>query len=385
MNRRDFIFYSTVTALGVYSQSGNALAGSIFVANSVEQKANIILGGGTYSGKKDGPKLHVLAIIDLRTQGRHLTPMTFLPHGIHRKPGELNRLAIFEKKGPGACEYDLDKREIIRVIPKRDDRYFYGHGAYSKDGSTLFCTEANIHTLDGAIAIRSSNDLTYLGDFPSYGKEPHECKLIDDGKILVVTNGGGGLGGGDQPSVTYIDVQSQQLLEKVQLTNNRFNTGHMAVGSDGSLVVVSAPRSGLGKRHVGGVSIRPRGEKMESIGNPLDITQKMFGEALSVVIHEESGIAAVTHPTGDMITFWSVNERKLIKVLKLPNPRGVALSVSGEQFLITYSRQANFAQVSVSSLELIENSIIPYSFLTGSHIYNWSRKMSELFYPGPLV
>ena len=86
-----------------------------------------------------------------------------------------------------------------------------------------------------------------------------------------------------------------------------------------------------------------------------------------------------------MITFWSVNERKLIKVLNLPNPRGVALSVSGEQFLITYSRQANFAQVSVSSLELIEDSIIPSSFLTGSHIYNWSRKMAELFYPGPLV
>ena len=385
MNRRDFIFYSTVTALGVYSQSGNALAASTLVINSEEQKANLILGGGTYSETKDGPKLHVLAIIDLEKQDRHLTPMTFLPHGIHRKPVDLNRLAIFEKKGPGACEYDLAKREIIRVIPKQDNRHFYGHGAYSKDGSTLFCTEADLDTLDGAIAIRASNDLTYLGDFPSYGKEPHECKLIDDGKTLVVTNGGGGLGGGDQPSVTYIDVQSQQLLEKVQLTNNRFNTGHMAVGSDGSLVVVSAPRTGLGKRHVGGVSIRPRGEEMESIGNPEDITQKMFGEALSVVIHEESGIAAVTHPTGDMITFWSVNERKLIKVLKLPNPRGIALSVSGEQFLITYSQQANFAQVSVSSLELIENSIIPSSFLTGSHIYNWSRKMAELFYPGPLV
>ena len=385
MKRRDFIFYGSVTALGAYSLSGSALAGNILVTNSAAQKDNLILGGGTYSETQGGPKKHVLSIIDLENQDRHLTPMTFLPHGIHRKPGELNRLAIFEKKGPGACEYDLAKREIVRVIDKRADRHFYGHGAYSKDGATLFCTEANLNTLDGAIAIRASNDLTYLGDFPSYGKEPHECKLIDDGKTLVVTNGGGALGGGDQPSVTYIDVQSQQLLEKVPLTNNRLNTGHMAVGRDGSLVVVSAPRFGLGKKHLGGVSIRPRGETMESIGDPEDITQRMFGEALSVVIHEEAGIAAVTHPTGNMNTFWSINDRKLIKVLNMPNPRGVTLSVSEEQFLVSFGAQANFAQVSVASLDLIKSSNIPKSYLTGSHIYNWSREMSELFYPGPLV
>lgn len=205
---------------------------------------DIILGGGQFR-TADSEKIHyALSILDLQNMRRDLSEMAFLPHGIHPKPTDTNYLALFEKKGPGACEYDLKKKSITRSIKPLNNRYFYSHGAYSMEGNNLFSTETYLDTLEGVIAIRDSKTMEHIDDFPSYGKEPHECKLIDSGKILVVTNGGG-VSTESAPSVCYIDIQSQKLLEQVTLTTSRINTGHLAVSRNGSLLVVSAPRAGL--------------------------------------------------------------------------------------------------------------------------------------------
>ncbi|GFR89191.1 twin-arginine translocation pathway signal [Elysia marginata] len=198
------------------------------------EEQNLILGGGRFKLSENGPTQYVFSTVDLRSNITSFIRLNFLPHGIHAHPDTPERLAVFEKKGPHACEIDLKNQELIREITTDSSRYFYGHGTYSADGNLLFCTESNLQSLDGIIAVRDSKSMDYLGEFPSYGKEPHECKLIDNGNILVVTNGGGPVNG-SPPSVTYIDIHSEQLLETVNLTNPRINTGHMALAQDGSL------------------------------------------------------------------------------------------------------------------------------------------------------
>lgn len=343
-------------------------------------ESSIILGGGKFQTEGSSDINYVLSIIDVTRQQRHLSTMSFLPHGIHSNATDLNRLAIFEKKGPNACEYDLASRSIVREIPRVNNRYFYGHGAYSVDGASLFSTETRLDSFDGVIGIRNSTDLGYLGEFPSYGKEPHECKLIDNGNTLVVTNGGGD-NSGEAPSVTYIDVNTQQLVEKVELTNTKLNTGHMAISSKGDLVVISAPRLGLDSKQLGGVSIRPHGGEVVSVKDPEVVTRRMRGEALSVAIHNQKGLAAVTHPDGGMVTFWSIPERRLLKAIDLPHPRGVELTSDQNDFLVSYDKQARLVKIAVNTLEPDPASIIDSSYITGSHIYNWSRNMTEISYP----
>lgn len=344
---------------------------------------NLILGGGIFQDRDTGEVRRVISVVDIDARSRSMTDTTFLPHGIHRKPTDTNCLALFEKIGPGACEYDLAAREITRYLPASHGRYFYGHGAYSVDGELLYSTETELDNGDGVIAVRDSRTMEPLGEFPTFGKEPHECKLIDGGSTMVVTNGGGDLRG-DAPSVTYIDIGTKRLLEKVKLTNARLNTGHLAISNTGSLVVVSAPRSGL-STDLGGVSIRPRGDVMQTIANPEAVTQRMIGEALSVIIHPDAGLAAVTHPDGNIVTIWSLSDRRLVKVIDLPSARGIELTLDKKNFIVSYGANANLVRIPIDSLEPDKSSIIEASYITGSHIYNWSREMSELFYPGPLV
>jgi hypothetical protein len=373
VTRRDFMLAGASLAL-------SSCVDPEFTLTNSARTQNFILGGGTYLNPETFNENHVISFVDIESRKRTLTSTSFLPHGIHRNPIDKNRLAVFEKRGPGACEYDLNTRQIVRPIPVVKGRYFYGHGAYSIDGSLIYSTETILKTGDGVIAVRDAKTLKILGKFPTYGKEPHECKLIDGGRTMVVTNGGGNMQG-DTPNVTYIDVTSEKMLEKVELTNARFNTGHVSVSSTGSLVVLSAPRAGLGKQYLGGVSIRPHGGAMVSIGSPLDVTQRMQGEALSVAIHSAAGVAAVTHPDANMVTIWSLRDQSLIKVIELEKARGVELTSDMKNFVISYGATANLIKVPVATLEPNRGSIIEASYITGSHIYNWSREMSELFYP----
>lgn len=369
LNRREFLMLMGAAGLASCSRPAPPL-----------KSGNLFFGGGQYKLAPDAPMNYVLSVIDLSQARRELAPMSFLPHGVHGHPQQRNRLALFEKKGPGACEYDLAEKKIIRPIPGVENRYFYGHGTYTADGATLLSTEANRDSLDGAIGIRDSRDLKYLGAFPTYGQSPHECKLIDGGRTLVVTNGGGDLQGA-RPSVTYIDVQSQKLLDRLYFDNPKVNAGHLGIRQDGGLIVVSAPRAGLEQNGIGGISMRGADAQLQSLSQPQEIVSQMWGESLSIAIQNAAGIAAVTHPEGNMLTFWSLSDRQLLKSLSLHRPRGVALTDDREAFIVSAGEQSSLLRVPVKTLAVESRALIEQSYMTGSHIYNAAHNMSELTVP----
>lgn len=333
--------------------------------------SNLILGSGKFQTSVGGKSNFVLSFVDLENKLTHTADMPFLAHGIHIDPSNTNRLAVFEKRGANACEFDLKNRTISRTISCKPGRYFYGHGAYSVDGGLLYSSETELNTLQGMIAIRDGNDLSYISEFPTFGIEPHECHLIDDGSTMVVTNGGG-KSGEEQPSVTYIDINTQKLMEKVTLSHEDLNTGHVAISQNGDLVVVSAPRKGLDPAMPGGVSIRPRNAPMQSRTEPSDITQRMRGEALSVAIDAESKIAAVTHPDGNLLSFWSIEDARLLKTIELASPRGVALTTDNKNFIVSIGPKPSLIQIPITTLVPNKGVTTSNTFITGSHIYNWS-------------
>ncbi|MBE9568462.1 MAG: DUF1513 domain-containing protein [Proteobacteria bacterium] len=340
-----------------------------------DPEQDIIVGGGRY--QQEGELKHVLAVVNLQQKEKRLVELDFLAHGIIVDPNDNKRLIVFEKIGPGAAEIDLNKHIVSSGITTTKDKHFYGHGAFDKTGATLFCTETYLDDHKGIIAIRDARSFELLGEFPTYGENPHECQLIDDGSTLVVTNAGSDSIKDSQPSVTYIDVQSQQLLDQVRLTNQQLNTGHIGIADDGSLIVASAPREGLDKTQPGGVSIRSGKQSMLSMTEPVNIVDQMTGEALSVAIDNRHGIAAVTHPDGNMVTFWSIEKRTLLKSISLDGPRGVTLSLDGKAFIISYDVSTNMVLVSTDDLSVSTDPIMQPTYISGSHIYNWSKAMTE--------
>lgn len=372
LNRRNFLKFISLAGI---TPSLSYLAGCSH-QKFYNPDQDIILGGGRF--KQNDELRHVLAVINLQQREKQLVDMTFLAHGIIIDPSDKKRLIVFEKIGPGAAEIDLNSHTVTKNITTSKEKYFNGHGAFDKSGRTLFCTETYLKDQKGIIAIRDGHSFENIGEFPTYGDNPHECQLVDDGKILVVTNAGSASVGNSEPCVTYIDVPSQKLVERVTLTNQQLNTGHIGIADDGSLIVASAPRKGLENTHTGGVSIRSGTLPMLSMTQPEVVIDQMTGEALSVMIDNKHNIAAVTHPDGNMVTFWSIDKRELLKAMSVPKPRGVTLSLDEKSFIVSYDINTSIVLVSTKALTASSDSIMQPTYISGSHIYNWSKILTEI-------
>jgi len=361
LGRRQFLCGATAGAV-------LALAGRQACA---QRQSEFIVGGGGYVDPAGGVRKWVFAAADLASGRVRRTDTAFFPHGVAIHPQSRERLFVFEKIGSGACEVNLSAMEVVRPVPLHAGHAFYGHGAVSADGKLLFSTETRTADQSGFIAVRDSRTLDYLGEFPSYGDNPHDCRLIDGGRVMVVTNGGGTEESRHHPSLAYVDVRSRKLLHRYELQPEQFNAGHVAVQGD-TAVVVSAPRRGLPADRLGAISVRSPGGGLATLSRPAEVTARMRGEALSVAIHAGSGVFGVTHPDGNMVTFWTLRHPRLLKVLEFPRPRGIALTADGTRFILSYGPQTNLVQIPVGTLAPDQATLVSDTFLGGSHIVNWS-------------
>ena len=371
LNRRNFLKFISL----------GCITSSVTLSGCTHQRfynpdQDIILGGGRF--KQNDKLRHVLAAVNLQQKEHQLVDLDFLAHGIIIDPNDKKRLLAFERNGAAAAEIDLNNHTLTKEIKTTEDKYFCGHGVFNKTGDTLFTTETYLNNHRGIIAIRDGGNFDILDEFPTYGENPHECQLTDDAATLVVSNAGSTSIDNSQPSVTYIDVQSQKLIERVTLTNQQLNAGHIGIADDGSLIVASAPGEGLEKTDLGGVSIRSGKRSMLSMTHPEVVIDQMTGEALSVIIDNKHDIAAVTHPDGNMVTFWSVGKRELLKAMSVPKPRGITLSLDEKSFIISYDINTSMILVSTKNLTASTDSVMQPTYISGSHIYNWSKTLTEI-------
>lgn len=325
--------------------------------------------GSFKTARYDGKITHELSAVDAAGRRHASIPLTFHFHGLAPHPTERRRAVLFEKQGPGACEVDLVEKKVRRPVTTTDDRKFYGHGAFSPDGRVLYATETILASGEGVIVVRDGRTLAITGELPTFGAKPHDCVLIDGGRTLVVTNGGGPLEGA-APCVTFVDVRTRKLREKLTFDNPRVNAGHLALTSRRELLVISAPRSGLPGSEPGAISVRDK-DHLRVLAEPAEVTRKMIGETLSLAVHEPSGVVAVTNPDGDLVTFWSYPRGAFVKSLALEHPRGVTLTRDRRFFIVSHGRDPLLSFISTATLERDPARDVPGARMSGSHMYTW--------------
>ncbi len=353
----------------------------------VAGRVGVLVGGGAIRHVETGAMTYHLAMLDLDSVGaapieehddrsRTIT-LPFMAHGMAASPHDARRFVFFEKHGPGCCVVDLElargEGRVVQTIPPGEGRQFYGHGVFTKDGALLLCTETAVHEQNrGVIAVRDAHDFGLVGEFPSYGRAPHDCMLVDDGATLLVSNGGSPPGEPDPPCVAWVDVATQTLRERQVVPDDMVNAGHLAYTQAGALALVSAPRDGLPpERSRGGVALRRAGGELVSIRAPAEVTDALLGETLSVAIHEPTGIVGATTPLANLVTFWRLDDGALVHKLRVPAPRGIALSLAGDEFVVNFGVPPRAGRIDARTLQPVDahgNRRGYLSRATGSHV-----------------
>jgi hypothetical protein len=365
VSRRAFLLGASAAAVGV------GIWGAFPAGPGRQGRKGLLIGPGRFLSGDTGKTSFVLCLFDLDSGDNRSIDTTFFGHGLAPHPLDRRRAVLFEKKGPGCCEVDLMENRVTRPILTREGRAFYGHGAFSKGGDVLFATETRLATHDGLVCIRDGKTYEEIGEFPTYGKSPHDLKLVDGGKTLLMTNGGGPIDDPEgAPSVTFVDAASAKLLERLTFDTPRINAGHLALSREGDLVTISAPRDGLPKTALGGVTMRSGRGPFVTMSEPPGVISRMVGESLSLCIHEATGVVGVTNPDGNVVTFWDVKQQRLVKTLDLPAPRGLTHTLGGEYLALGYGA-GTMTLLSPTTLEPVAEHRVPSSTLSGSHLFTW--------------
>ena len=363
LSRRRFI-------LGSAAALGSAAVGRAR-AGSVRSGTKELVVGGFQTRAITGQRAFALVAIEPAGSVAVRIPLSFHMHGFAPEPEAPRRAVLFEKKGPGACQVDLIDGKVLRAIAPTPGYAFYGHGAYATDGRLLYATESRAD--GGIISVRDGHSLEPVGQFPTFGAEPHDCHLAEGGRVLVITNGGGSLEEeSSPPCVSYVDVRSHKLVERVVLDNPRWNTGHVARTRTGDLAVVSAPRKGLPETEPGGVSLRRASEAgragLVTMKQPAEIVGRLKGETLSVCVHEPTRVVAATTPDANLVTFWHLGRRAFVASLELEHPRGVVLVEGGRFFAVSCGVEPRLIFVSTETLKIDERRTVLNAPLSSSHL-----------------
>lgn len=377
-------------------------AGSFFAANLTacthkkfyNPDEDIILSGGSY---KDNNKTQsALVAVNLTQQEKRVIDSPFLPHDILVDPNNKYRIYCFEKNGINACEIDLKKQSVIRTFKSTGDKHFSGHAAFSDDGKNLYCIEntidANPKKQFGKIVIRNSETLAVSKQIPTHGLSAHDCQMLKN-QILVVSNTGRSDSKNIRPGIIHIGLNSGRVLSYLHATDNNqqnnINNGHFEINDTNDIVIASAStataapmphhKGKLSKnKQLGGVSIKNHNNQLITMNEPKPVIKRMTGEALSIEISDKARVAAITHPEADLLTFWSIKDRQLLKAFGMLKPRGICQTINGESFIVSYGNKAAMAQIATKDLMPIASSIVQPTFATGEHIMNWSLELRKI-------
>ncbi|WP_183694237.1 DUF1513 domain-containing protein [Rhizobium leguminosarum] len=262
-------------------------------------------------------------------------------HGMAFSAASGRTVAFARRPGTYAMIFDPWHKSEPIVISAREDRHFYGHGAFSPDGRLLYASENDFDGNRGMIGIYdASNRFTRIGEFETYGIGPHDMTVSDDGRLLIIANGGiethpdfgrTKLNLGEmQPSLALIDAATGALIEKHLLPAQwaELSTRHVDLDDKGR-IWFACQYEGHRKDLPPLVGHFAKGEELSFIDLPEQTTRRLANYVGAIAVNRSEGIVGITSPKGGASVTLDARTGKVLAETAIPDAAGIAPAKSG--------------------------------------------------------
>lgn len=239
-------------------------------------------------------------------------PIPSRGHAAAVNPQAAQVVAFARRPGRFAVVIDCAEGRELARLDAPDGRHFYGHGAFSADGATLFTTENDYDTPAGIIGVWDARGgYRRIGEIPSGGIGPHEILRLPGGGF-VVANGGiqthPDMARAKlnlptmQTNLTYLSAEGT-VLDQADLTGamHQNSIRHIAIDHNGA-VVAALQWQGAPTQRIPLVLRHMRGTDPEFLHHPDDRRLKTY--AGSIAVCPQTGEIAVTGPKGSTVVYF---------------------------------------------------------------------------------
>lgn len=259
-------------------------------------------------------------------------------------------VAFSRRPGDYAVVFSVqDGKERHRIVAA-EDRNFCGHGAFTADGRLLFATEVVGSTGEGVLGIYdAAQGYRRIGEYPTHGLDPHEIRLMPDGRTLAVANGGI-LMLADMPrlklnipdmdpSLAYLDAATGRLIRQVRPARElrQLSIRHIAIDRRGR-VAIAMQYEGPETDEVPLVAWHGGPEDragLRFLPMPPEQRAGLRQYCGSVAMNGEGRLLAVTSPRGNRMLLWDIEDGRYLAAAEMPDICGVAAQTDGPGFIVS--------------------------------------------------
>lgn len=328
LERRRFLSLLGCAVLGPY---GCALPGG--------EKNNLVFSGVRESGE------YAIAGISLKTlKIQFRIPVKGRIHGFARNPTSTIVASFARRPGNFFIVFDIEDNTETIEINASSGRHFYGHGAFSEDGSTLFASENDYKSGRGIVGIYDANDgFKRVGEVSSGGVGPHDILLSRKGEHLVVANGGirthprSGRARLNldtmHSNISYLDAKNGTFIDAYSLpeTFQKLSIRHIDIASDDK-VVFACQYFGKDGRHPPLFGEHEHSGQLELRSVPKSVLLPLNNYCGSVAAATSGDGYFVSAPRGNLVLRIDT-ENNRIESVRVED--GCGLDVSSDKLLIS--------------------------------------------------
>lgn len=262
-------------------------------------------------------------------------------HGLGHSAASGLSVAFARRPGTFAVIFDTRGRQEPLIIAAPDNRHFFGHGQFSPDGRLLYASENDFDGNRGMIGIYDANDrFRRIGEVEAHGIGTHDMTVSDDGRFLIIANGGiethPDFGRTKlnldhmEPSLVIADAASGALIEKHSMPRDlsRLSTRHLDIAADGR-IWFAAQYEGARTDKPPLVGHFAPGEDLTFIALPEEVTEGLANYVGAIAVNRRDGLVGVTSPKGGMAVTLDARSGKVVDLRRVTDAAGIAAAPSG--------------------------------------------------------
>lgn len=275
---------------------------------------------------------------------RYRLPLPGRGHSFARRADGRLAVAFSRRPGDYALAFDPVAGTAMHLIPAATDRNFCGHGAFAPDGRLMFATEAIGSTGEGVLGVYDATDgWNRVGEYPTRGLDPHEVRLMPDGRTLAVANGGILMRANMPrlklnipdmaPSLVYLNARDGSVIRQIRPAHDlrQLSIRHIAIDRRGR-VAVAMQYEGPEQDEVPLVALHdaPTGaSQFEYLQIPDQQRAAMRQYCGSAAMDHSGRFLAVSSPRGNRVLVWNLDSLALIQAGEARDVCGIAAQADG--------------------------------------------------------